>query len=241
MRAIMVSASLLGVLASFGLGVVVGRFVLRDNSGANAAQTSPIPGMFGATNEFSAAGTQTLDPAQMLPLPPAPEKAQPHISIAISAGTEADAAQAAAKNCAVNISRAVPIKSWAESGSVSAVADGENCGTALVRIVVKNGEGRPVFSMSAPARDFGVPETADVEALKVAVSRALPDSAVRAAAYPAWKEGDKNPLGTEFGREAYEAVRAANAPVICVKLPSAPQTCLAADPSSGEVKTLLRG
>lgn len=245
MRTLYVSAALFGVLASFGLGVVVGRFVIKNDQGENAAQMAPEIGVFGATAEANGAIDANLDPAQMLPVPAAPNAPQKSIvsadAVAVSARTEAEAFQSASKNCAISVSRAVPIKSWNQSGSVSAITEGEDCGSSLVRILVKNPEGRTVFTMSAPAGDFGIAADADAAQLKAALSRALPDSAVRAAAYPVWKEGDKAPTGTEFGREAYEAIRAANAPVICVKIPSAPQTCLAADQSSGEVKTLLRG
>ena len=245
MRTLYVSAALFGVLASFGLGVVVGRFVIKNDDGMNAAQVAPDIGIFGATAETNGAIDANLDPAQMLPPPAAPNSPQKSIvsaeAVAVSARSEAEAFQSASKNCSISVSRAVPIKSWEQSGSVSAITEGENCGTSLVRILVKNPEGKTIFTMSAPAGDFGVAPSADAGELKAALARALPDSAIRAAAYPAWKEGDKAPNGTEFGREGYEAVRAANAPVICVKIPSAPQTCLAADPSSGEVKTLLRG
>ncbi|MEN9873765.1 MAG: hypothetical protein RL186_662, partial [Pseudomonadota bacterium] len=69
----------------------------------------------------------------------------------------------------------------------------------------------------------------------------LPTNAVRAAAYPAWDADGPAPTNTEFTRETYEAIRAANHPVICLKLPSASQRCVAADPATKQIKVFSRG
>jgi|APTNR8051073442_1049403.scaffolds.fasta_scaffold02814_4 hypothetical protein len=236
MRAIYVSAGLFSLLAAFGLGVVVGRFVMKDGPSKTAFNQGTIPGLFGQNNEFSAAGIPNQDPSQILPVLPNPQEAN-----LTPAQIEASAAANAAKNCSVTASRPMPIRNWNNFGAISAVAVGENCGTAVVRFVLKASDGRTLFTLSAPARDLDVAPDASAETLQAAVERSLPDSAVRAAAYPQWKEGAPTPLGTEFNRETYEAIRAQNAPVICIKLASAPQTCFAADPNSNEIKTLSRG
>lgn len=236
MRAIYVSAGLFSLLAAFGLGIVVGRFVMKDGPQDVAMNQNAIPGLFGQNNEFSAAGIPNQDPAQMLPTAPNPPQAN-----LTAAQAEAMASASAAKNCSVSASRSMPIRNWNSTGSISAVAVGESCGTAVVRFVLKTSDGRTLFTLTAPARDLDVAEGASADALKDAIERSLPDSAVRAAAYPQWKEGAPTPLGTEFNRETYEAIRAQNLPVICIKLASAPQTCFASDPNSNEIKTLSRG
>lgn len=231
MRAIYVSGGLFALIAAFGLGVVFGRFVLKSDNSTEISNSS-IPGLFGQGQDNNGDVNQILDPAQMLPPPPTPNN---------MAQAEANAASIAARNCTVNATRSMPIKNWNNIGSISAIASGETCGNSLVRIILKTPDGKPVFTMTAPAHDFGVALDANTDALKSALEAALPDSAVRAAAYPAWKEGDAAPSGSEFNRDTYEAIRAANSPVICVKLPSAPQTCLASDPNTNEIKTLSRG
>ena len=235
MRAVVVSAIALGVVAIIGAGVVVTRFVLKinpDNSQTNDYTTqSHIINETGEiqpdlSNMLAGQGndTSTLTPTNK--------------NMAIDANAEALAEQQAVAGCVLNISKKIPIKDWTTSGFVVATAIGDDCYNSIVRIAIKSSEGKVLFSMAAPGRDFGISPAVDKSVLQKAIAASLPDSAIHAAAYPAWINDDDMPYGTEFTREAYQKARDKNIPVICVKVPTAPQTCVAYDAATDKMKTL---
>lgn len=250
MKSIYVAGGVLALAVVFGLGVVVGRFVLEREPDIATAPTPAIPGMAGLDNPLSdpnaALGTDPdmMAEAPAAPLPPAAvPRAAPTTGLAgmSAAQAESEAAMAAAAlpACDVRVSRRMPVKSWGAGDALVATASGTTCGAAVVRIQVTGSDGGPLYTLSAPASDFGLDAGASADALRAALDRALPAAAVRAAAYPAWS--DATPAQTEFSREAYDAIRAADAPVVCLKLPTAPTRCLAADPASGQVRVFNRG
>jgi hypothetical protein len=259
MRAIFVSGGVLAVAAVFGLGVVVGRFVLNRDVPVVSAPSNAIMGPSGLDNPLgdpnaAVAGDPTLNtlpPAAAAPLPPAiPPTANgagsptPAAPIAITARNESDAAIAASAvtaACSVRVSNEAPIRSWTKMDRVTANAVGDTCGTATVRIVLETPEGTALYSLQAPARDFGIGVDASPEEVRNRITQLLPTNAIRAAAYPEWQAGKASPTRNEFTQQAYEAVRAANVPVTCVKLPTASQRCVAADPSSGQLRVFSRG
>ena len=254
MRAIVVSGGVLAVAAVFGLGVVVGRFVLNHESPSVSAPTNAITGPFGlddALGDPSAVlGTDPSlnapPPTIAAPLPPAtqPGAATGGMTADISARAESDAAMAASAitaGCDVRVSQDAPVRSWSQKDRVTAMAVGQTCGAAMIRIMLESPEGTALYSLQAPARDFGINANANAEDVRVRLNQLLPTDAVRAAAYPAWPANGPAPTRNEFTREAYEAVRASNNPVTCLKLPTGTQRCVAADPSTGQVKVFSRG
>ena len=124
---------------------------------------------------------------------------------------------------------------------VTASAIGKTCSSGIVRILLESAEGAALYSLQAPARDFGINEGDSAEIVRSRLTQLLPSNAVRAAAYPQWSAGAEPPTRNEFTQDAYEAVRAANSPVVCLKLPTATQRCVAADPVSGQLKVFSRG
>jgi hypothetical protein len=124
---------------------------------------------------------------------------------------------------------------------VSAMAVGPTCSAATIRIMLETPEGTALYSLQAPARDFGITADASAEDVRTRLNQLLPTDAVRAAAYPAWPANAPAPTRNEFTRDAYEAVRAANNPVTCLKLPTGSQRCVATDPSNGQVRVFSRG
>jgi hypothetical protein len=238
LRAILVAGAVLALAGTFGLGVVVGRFVLKDERPAAAALEGVQPLPPSDPNLDAQAG---LDPALDPPAPPTPlPPALPPGSGATAARVESEAAMAAgAAACNVRVTRRMPIRTWASGDRLVASAAGATCGGATVRLIFEGPDGGALYTLSAAAADFGLSPQATADELRAALDRAMPDSAVRAAAYPAWSEA--TPAVSEFTREAYDAIRAANNPVVCVKLPTAPQRCVAADPATGEVKVFNRG
>ena len=254
MRAIVVSGGVLAIAAVFGLGVVVGRFVLKQNSPSVSAPTNAIMGPSGIDNPLGdPSAVLGSDPSLNAPPPtiaaPLPPSTQPGINsnaitADISARAESDAAIAAATvtaSCDVRVSQEAPVRSWSQKDRVTAMAVGPTCGTAMIRIMLETPEGNALYSLQAPARDFGINPTANAEEVRVRLSQLLPTDAVRAAAYPAWPADGPAPTRNEFTRDAYEAVRASNNPVTCLKLPTGTQRCVAADPGNGQVKVFSRG
>ena len=260
MRAIVVSGGLLAIAAVFGLGVVVGRFVLnRDNPSVNAP-TNAIMGPAGSDNPlgdpYAVLGTDpsinAAPPTVAAPLPPStppvvgqqtPTPALPLPPI-VSSRVESDAAMTASvvtAACDVRVSHDAPVRSWTQKDRVTAMAVGQSCGSAVIRIMLETPEGTALYSLQAPARDFGIGANANAEEVRVRLTQLLPTDAVRAAAYPAWPVDAPAPTRNEFTRDAYEAVRASNNPVTCLKLPTGTQRCVAADPSNGQVKVFSRG
>ena len=238
MRAVVVSAIALGVVAIIGAGIVVTRFVLKinpDNSQTNDYATQSH--IINETGEMqpdlsNVLGGQGNDTSQLM---------HTNKDISIDANAEALAAQQAVAGCVLNVSKKIPIKDWSSSGLVVATAIGDDCYNSIVRISIKSSEGKVLFSMAAPGRDFGISPTVDKVILQKAIAASLPDSAIHAAAYPAWTNDDDVPYGTEFTRESYQKAREKNIPVICVKVPTAPQTCVAYDTATDKMKTLQRG
>jgi hypothetical protein len=260
MRAIVVSGGLLAIAAVFGMGVVVGRFVLNRDTPSVDAPTNAIMGPPGLDNPLSdpdaALGSDPSlnapPPTVAAPLPPATPpgvvmgNSQPPTmpETAITPRTESDAAIAASAVtavCDIRVSRNASVRSWAQKDRVTASAIGQSCGGATIRVMLETPEGNALYSLQAPARDFGITPNMSADELRSRLTQLLPTDAVRAAAYPAWPENAPAPTRNEFTREAYEAVRTANNPVICLKLPTGSQRCVAADPISGQVKVFSRG
>jgi hypothetical protein len=267
MRAIVVSGGVLAVAAVFGMGVVVGRFVLNRDTPSVSAPTNAIMGPPGLDNPLADpdavlsgdASLNTPPPTIAAPLPPATppnsiatDQASPPTRTpplpppfpTITARAASDAAMAAATvtaACNIRVSQSAPLRSWSQKDRVTASAIGNSCNSATINIALETMEGTALYSLQAPARDFGIGPNSSADDVRDRLAKLLPTDAVRAAAYPAWQVDTPSPTRTEFTREAYEAVRAANNPVVCLKLPSASQRCVAADPSSGLVKVFSRG
>lgn len=254
MRAIVVSGGVLAIAAIFGLGVVVGRFVLnRDNPGASAptnAVMGPIVADGAMGDPYVVSGT---DPSLNAPPPtiaaPLPPSTQPNVAVvapstSVTASIESDASIAASTitaGCDVRVTRDAPVRSWNQKDRITAMAVGPTCGAAVVSVLLETKDGAALYSLQAPARDFGIAPNSNAEDVRVRLSQLLPTDAVRAAAYPAWPADAPAPTRNEFTRDAYEAVRASNNPVTCLKLPTGTQRCVAADPGSGQIKVFSRG
>jgi hypothetical protein len=254
MRAILVSGSVLAIAGVFGLGVVVGRFVLNRDTPSVDAPTNAIMGPPGLDNPLgdpdAALSTDPSlnapPPTVAAPLPPATPPGQAAVALPpiVSARDESNAAMAASavtSTCNLRVSRDAPVRSWSTKDRVTAIAIGDSCGNATVRLLLETADGAALYSLQAPARDFGILANASADDVRDRLSQLLPTDAVRAAAYPAWPADGPAPTRNEFTRDAYEAVRAANNPVTCLKLPTGTQRCVAADPSNGQVKVLSRG
>jgi hypothetical protein len=259
MRAIAVSGGVLAIAAVFGLGVVVGRFVLTRDAQVVSAPTNAIMGPSGLDNPLgdpnAALSTDpsmtALPPAASAPLPPARPPSSMVSGVAsatdaaiVTARSESDAAIAAAaitSGCNVKVSQDAALRSWSRKDRVSAVAMGETCGTSTIRILLETPEGAALYSLQGPARDFGISPQATADEVRSRIAALLPTDAVRAAAYPQWPKGGQAPASSEFTRDSYEAVRAANGPVTCLKLPNVAQRCVASDPINGQLKVFSRG
>lgn len=223
MRLISISAISFGALACFGLGVIVGKFVLTERL------PEVVSADLSLENSFDSLGTDNIiasDPALMLP--------------PVQAGKATEKKSAEAVNCDTSVSRSIAVSSWTDFGTIKASINGQNCFDALIKINVSNSSGKSLMTISSPAALFGIKNDTSIDAIKKLLEASLPDSAIRAAAYPEWSETTK-PEGTEFTKDSYEALRAANLPVLCFKLPNSPQTCLASDPNTGKFLTLNRG
>jgi hypothetical protein len=234
MRALRVSIIVFAIVAIIGIAIILGRFVFKlgpieskqsENIIANAEIYAQNP------------NNEVYDPAQMLPPSPVIEKAKPQISQQNPNALEAMAAQEAAANCNIAISKPVAIDDWNTNGNVIAISEGSDCNSILVRILVKNSAGKTLYTMSAPARDFGISQNPNSQELKTALDSALPNAAIHAKTYPAWTNESNKPQGTEFSQSEYEAMRNNDEPIICIKLPSAPQTCIAATQNASEMRT----
>ncbi len=239
MRALKVSAIIFAIVAIIGIAVILGRFVFKLGPAkiGEEPQITSIEADLASTNSVT---DQAFDPAQMLP--PSPVIEQPKsASYMGGAAQEAMASSQAYSNCSVNVEKPISINDWNNKGAVSASAEGNDCQSAIIRIEIKSSQGKSLFTMSAPARDFGMSANSNTENLKNALNNALPNSAVRANAYPKWDSDENKPFGTEFDKATYEKIRAQSAPVICIKLPTAPQTCIAANPENGDIRTFSRG
>jgi hypothetical protein len=258
MRAILVSGGVLAIAGIFGLGIVFGRFILDRDAPVASAPSNTIIGprdigeyLPDSDGVITDSSRNAAPPASAAPLPPAiPPSAWtahsvPPPQLAInSAKTEADAVAAlsnSAPSCTVRVSASATVRSWKQKDQVSATAIGPTCGTSVVRIMLETPKGSALYSLQAPAKDFGIALNASAADVRNRLTAILPTNAVRAAAYPAWIAGGSPPTRTEFSREAYEAIRAANNPVICLKMPTAAQRCVAAEIGSGQVKVFSRG
>jgi hypothetical protein len=254
MRAIVVSGGVLALAAAVGFGVVIGRFVLDRDKASVQAPTNAIMGPLGVDNPLGdpnavLSGDPSLNappPTVAAPLAPAvpPNSlAVPAVPV-ISARAESDAAVAIGETgtaCNIRVTQNAPIRSWSKMDRVTATAMGPTCGTGVVRIILETPEGAALYTLQAPARDFGISDAIDANAVRDRLTQLLPTNAVRAAAYPQWTVGGAAPTQNEFSQESYEAVRAANTPVTCLKMPTGTQRCVASELSSGQVKVFSRG
>jgi hypothetical protein len=258
MRAVVVSGGVLAVVAIFGLGVVVGRFVLTRDVAAVSAPTNAVSGTTGLDNTLgdlgavvsANGGLNTLPSAPAAPLPPASPpgsvRAPPPSNMAIDTITAGDASAAAmaassvTAGCNIKISRDAPIRSWTQKDRIAIAAIGETCGASTIAVSLETPAGASLYSLQAPARDFGILPQATAEDVRARLSTVLPTDAIRAAAYPQWPAGSGPPIGSEFSREAYEAVRTNDAPITCVRMPNIAPYCLANDPTDGRIKIYTR-
>lgn len=235
MKGLRLPLIILGILLLIGGGLVVWRFVL-----GHAKDEVVVNTQIATTNEYlGGTNSDPIDPSQMLPAPAIIEV--PTTIVKVDDATIAEASAQASMNCAVSSVKSVAISNWETRGTVSAQADGDNCGQALVRLLVRDNNEKIVFTMTAPARDFGVEPDADGVALKSAIEKSLPQNSAHAGSFPQWASADTKPFGTEFDQATYEKLRTADVPIICLKLPSAPQTCIAESPKDGMYHTFVRG
>jgi hypothetical protein len=255
MRAIVVSGGILAVAAIFGVGVVVGRFVLDRDAPSVSSQTNAIIGFPDTDNALASPDNAVIGDTSLNAPPPTiaaplPPLTQPGIAIVppkppvVSPRAESEAAIAASSvtvACDIKVSKNAPIRSWGAKDRVTVTALGQSCGASTIRIMLETPEGTALYSLQAPARDFGITTSATPDDVRDRLLRLIPTDAVRAAAYPAWPADGAAPTRSEFTRDNYEAVRAANNPVTCLKLPTGSQRCVAADPSNGQIKVFSRG
>ena len=255
MRLIVLSSAALGLAASFGLGVVVGKFVLKPDQPVVSAPTNAIMGAAGLDNPLSDPDAVLGDdPAVLAPPPPPPVPATTPVNAVAAvaavgpvpvpgmAATPATPPADATPGCDIRVSQSAPVRSWTSPDRVSILSSGPTCGQATIRVVLETTDGSPLYTLQAPARDFGIGADASAAQVKDRLTQLLPPSAGRASAYAAWPEGAaEGPSRTEFPRETYEAMRAADVPVNCLKMPSGAQRCVARDPKSGAIKIMSRG
>ena len=254
MRLLQVSIGLLGLGIAFGLGVIVGRFVL-DTPGASSMPGSMagIPGSVPGGMPGESAGLEPFgnDPFEGPPAPPRPLPPAVAPQDGTSPGTgddqgivnaraESDAAMAAA-GCRARVTKPIAVRTWSTAGQVQADISGPRCSEASVRIVVASADGSTIYETSVRGQDLGLEDGAPAQAIQRRLERLLPDEAVRAQAYPAWSDSGPPPVATGFSREAYEAVRASDGPVVCLALPANGQRCLATDPASGRTDIMSNG
>lgn len=254
MRLLQVSIGLLGLGIAFGLGVIVGRFALdHPTAGAVPGSMAGIPGSVPGALPGESAGLESFGNG-VFDAPPAPPRAlapaiAPDGSAAagtdgstgtVDARLESDAAMAAA-GCRARVTKPVAVRTWSSPGQVQADISGPSCAEASVRIAITAGDGSTIYETSVRGQDLGLDEGAPASAIQRRLERLLPDAAVRAQAYPAWSDGGPPPVATGFSREAYEAVRASDGPVVCLSLPVSGQRCLATDPASGRTDVMSNG
>lgn len=257
MRLIVASGATLALVVSFGLGVVVGKFVLSPDQPLASAPTNAIMGPVGLDNPLADPdAVLSSDPsiiASAPPVVPAPPTTGANEVVIPTPGPmvndvgpriEADAAMAAGSpvaQCDVKVSQATAIRSWKAADRVTIMATGNDCASGSIRVTLETNEGRALYTLQAPARDFGIPATASPDQIRDRLTTLLPTNAVKSSAYPAWMEGSESPTRSEFTRETYEAIRQADTPVVCLKLPTSAQRCVAQDPKSGQLRIFARG
>ncbi len=236
MRALKVSTIVFVIVAIIGIAVIMGRFVFK----LGPAKIGDEPKMTSIEAEIASTNSvtdQAFDPAQMLP--PSPVIDQPKdIANSQKSSVQNNNSQT---NCPVNIQKPISISDWNNKGLVTATAEGENCQGAIIRIEITSTQGKSLFSMSAPSRDFGLTSYSSIDDVNTVLNATLPNSSIHAKAFPKWDSDANKPFGTEFDMATYEKIRALDMPVICLKLPSAPQTCIAANPENGVIRTFSRG
>lgn len=246
MRVLQVSVALLALGATFGLGVIVGRFVMNDTPGAGSMPSLGPVGADGLPGE-STGLDQTIPnpfeapPAPPRPLAPASDTPLTDASVANAAQLETEAAMAGA-GCNGRVSKAVPVRSWTSRGQAIVEIRGASCDVASVRVAILASDGAPVLDSVINVSDLGLEPGASPDTIRRRLERILPDSAVRAQAYPAWPEGAAAPVAdTEFSRDVYETVRASDGPVVCVTLPGSGPRCVATDPTTGRSGVMSDG
>ncbi len=117
----------------------------------------------------------------------------------------------------------------AETFTIEATTFGPDCARAVATLTVRNSSGEPIFAESHIARDLMTLAGAqDPAAMNEALSEwVAPDAAMGGTgALPEWEANAEAPSAGEFpfypenhphgySREAYAALRAANAPMFC--------------------------
>jgi hypothetical protein len=256
-RLIVASGAALALVVTFGLGVVVGKFVLSPNQPLASAPTNAIMGPVGLDNPLADPdAVLSTDPSVTAPAPPAvpePPTTGPNEVVIPTPGplvngigprAESDAAMAAGnvvQQCDIKVSQPIAIRTWKAPDRVTIMALGNECASGNIRVTLETNEGRALYTLQAPARDFGIPATATADQIRDRLTTLLPANAVKSDTYPAWPEGVESPTRSEFTRETYEAIRQADAPVVCLKLPTSAQRCVAQDPKSGQLRVFARG
>lgn len=257
MRAIVVSGGVLAIAGVFGLGVVVGRFILNDDQQPVSVPSNAIIGPSGLDNPLgdpsailSADASLNAPPAAASgPLAPAtpPPRFQAQsgdTGATITARAESDAAMAASTltaTCNIRVERNAYVRSWTQQDRVAILAIGPSCASASIRAVVETPDGAALFSVPLLPREFAITATDPVEAIQTKISAALPSDSARAAAFPPWQLNQPAPTQSDFTQDKYEAMRAANVPVVCFNLPSSGKNCFAFDPTAAQVKLFSRG
>ncbi|WP_284358461.1 hypothetical protein [Candidatus Phycosocius spiralis] len=257
MRLIMVSGAALTVIIVFGLGVVVGKFVLSSNPPVANSPSNAILDPAGLVNPLADPDAAVGSDPNVITPPPAPLPAPPASAInevviatpsnlppesGVHDETELSmSADKASSQCDIKVNQSLAIRSWKSLDKVTIMATGPDCASGNIRIMLETAEGRALYTLQAPTRDFGIAANANADQIKDRLSGLLPPSALKASDYPAWPVGSDSPTRSEFTRETYETIRDSGAPVVCLKLPSSAQRCVAQDPKSGQFRVFARG
>jgi len=240
-RALTVSAILFGVLVAFGLGILVGRFVLGDQQTIPAETVlPPLP------EEASGAGmAQDAIPSDALPSGSASLALPSDLAASSAVSAAVSASETAA--CDIRIARGMPLRSFAKPDRMVVQSQGEDCSAAVVTLSVQDSGGSPLYSFSAPASALGFAANAGEtkESLMGFLNRYAPTTARSAARLPVWTDGTEGPslpAGVTLlaERPFYEAIRAQSAPLFCHRASVRLTKCFAVDPDDGLVKPVTQ-
>jgi hypothetical protein len=157
-------------------------------------------------------------------------------------------------SCARSVEADVVFSNPEEPDRVTARAEGPSCAEAAVTLTIRDATGKLLWVFSAPYRNLSGGEgVADrFQPTPEEIDRFLASWAdlthQRSSALPVWPEGAAHLSGgdsglsydTDFGREAYEMLRARDLPEACFAIATEGSECIVMDPATSEAISIVR-
>jgi hypothetical protein len=174
----------------------------------------------------------------------------PVFALALAACTQPATAPAAAPSaetaatqpagCTREVTRNVRFSDDDTDDTLTVSASGPACGQAVLHLTIRAANGDPLWAFATIWKDMGRSENPTPQDVDAFLAQWATVELKKSGTLPEWREGagsleeseQGGSMSTPYGREAYEALRARDLPLLCFLNSMESSQCLIVDPAS---------